>query len=69
MNREEIAIGRWRKGYLVLHSGGIIYETVTYGIRKIENSECTNKLFLAVNDKVLQGKGTKEGTIWFATKI
>lgn len=37
MNREEITIGRWRKGYLVLNSGGITYGTVTYGIRKIEN--------------------------------
>lgn len=29
------------------------------------NVESTNKFFLAVNDKVLQEKGTKEGTIQF----
>lgn len=34
-----------------------------------QNAESTNKLFLAVNDKVLQEKGTKEGTIQFASKI
>lgn len=31
-----------------------------------QNVESTNKFFLAVNDKVLQENGTKEGTIPFA---
>lgn len=30
-----------------------------------QNVESTNKFFLAVKDKVLQEKGTKEGTIQF----
>lgn len=76
MSREEIAGER----VTVLYSGGMKPLPVVLGKQKkclmnlLEvakevsrwNVESTSKFFLAVNDKVLQEKGTKEGTIQFA---